>query len=65
MFVFEFGFAFRTGPGTLARALIDNPEIQTFRLLEKKRVKLEGDELDQYMKLKLKEHKAKIKEELM
>ncbi|RXG68189.1 putative cleavage and polyadenylation specificity factor subunit 2 [Armadillidium vulgare] len=55
----------RTGPGTLARVLIDNPEIQTFRLVEKKRVKLEGDELDQYMKMKLKEHKARIKEELM
>ena len=73
LFTFEFlllvvlrlSFFIRTGPGTLGRVLIDNPAVQTFRLLEKRRVRLEGEELDEFMKTKLKEHKVKIKEELM
>ncbi|ROT74637.1 probable cleavage and polyadenylation specificity factor subunit 2 [Penaeus vannamei] len=45
----------RTGPDTLARRLIDNPQIRTFKLLEKRRMKLEGSELDEHYRMKREE----------
>lgn len=38
-----------TGEGTLARRLIDNPTLGSFKLLEKRRVLLEGEELEEHM----------------
>lgn len=56
----------RTGPDTLARRLIDNPSIRTFKLLEKRRVKLEGAELDEYYRQQREkeqhEHRIKMEE---
>lgn len=46
---------YRTGPDTLARRLIDNPQIRTFKLLEKRRMKLEGSELDEHYRMKREE----------
>ncbi|KAK4320479.1 hypothetical protein Pmani_008645 [Petrolisthes manimaculis] len=56
----------RTGPDTLARRLIDNPQIRTFKLLEKRRVKLEGVELDEHYRQKRAEQQQqlRIKEEV-
>lgn len=48
---------YRTTPGTLARYLIDHPEEKMLDLEVKKRVKLEGKELDEYLE------KEKIKKE--
>ncbi|XP_072302391.1 cleavage and polyadenylation specificity factor subunit 2 [Eucyclogobius newberryi] len=48
---------YRTTPGTLARYLIDHPEEKMMDLEVKKRVKLEGKELDEYLE------KEKIKKE--
>lgn len=48
---------YRTTPGTLARYLIDHPEEKMLDLEVKKRVKLEGRELDDYLE------KEKIKKE--
>ncbi|XP_033846631.1 cleavage and polyadenylation specificity factor subunit 2 [Periophthalmus magnuspinnatus] len=48
---------YRTTPGTLARYLIDHPEEKMLDLEVKKRVKLEGRELDEYLE------KEKIKKE--
>ncbi|XP_045595485.1 probable cleavage and polyadenylation specificity factor subunit 2 [Procambarus clarkii] len=45
----------RTGPDTLARRLIENPHIKTFKLLEKRRMKLEGPELDDHYRQKREE----------
>ncbi|KAK8734330.1 hypothetical protein OTU49_006128, partial [Cherax quadricarinatus] len=45
----------RTGPDTLARRLIENPHIRTFKLLEKRRMKLEGPELDEHYRQKREE----------
>ncbi|KAK3802172.1 hypothetical protein RRG08_050058 [Elysia crispata] len=42
----------RTSPGTLARWLIDNPQDHVVRLEIKRRVKLEGAELEEYLKKK-------------
>jgi len=39
----------RTSPGTLARDLIDNGGDRLISLVIKKRVKLEGAELDEYL----------------
>ncbi|KAG7164338.1 cleavage and polyadenylation specificity factor subunit 2-like [Homarus americanus] len=56
----------RTGPDTLARRLIDNPQIRTFKLLEKRRMKLEGPELDEHYRQKREEeqqqHRIKMEE---
>lgn len=43
-------FMFRTSPGTLARDLIDNGGNRTLELLVKRRVKLEGAELEEYQR---------------
>lgn len=40
----------RTSPGTLARWLIDNPENKTVTMDIRRRVKLEGAELDDYLR---------------
>ncbi|XP_071526675.1 probable cleavage and polyadenylation specificity factor subunit 2 isoform X2 [Panulirus ornatus] len=55
----------RTGPDTLARRLIDNPLIRTFKLLEKRRMKLEGPELDEHYRQKREEEQQqqRIKKE--
>ncbi|XP_021378418.1 cleavage and polyadenylation specificity factor subunit 2-like [Mizuhopecten yessoensis] len=42
----------RTSPGTLARQLIDNPENKTVTMEIRRRIKLEGGELDDYLKKK-------------
>lgn len=47
---------FRTSPGTLARDLIDNGGNRTIDLVVKRRVKLEGDELEEYEKKKKEKH---------
>ncbi|XP_013384817.1 cleavage and polyadenylation specificity factor subunit 2 [Lingula anatina] len=47
----------RTSPGTLARRLIDNPSQKSLLLEVRKRVKLEGIELEEYLK-KEKEREA-------
>ncbi|CAL4082920.1 unnamed protein product [Meganyctiphanes norvegica] len=56
----------RTGPDTLSRRLIDNPQIKTFKLLEKRRVRLEGAELDEHIRQRREEellqHKIKMEE---
>ncbi|CAL1527611.1 unnamed protein product, partial [Lymnaea stagnalis] len=55
----------RTSPGTLARWLIDNPQDHVVRLEIKRRVKLEGAELDEYIKRKQEkeQEEARIKDE--
>ncbi|XP_055880577.1 cleavage and polyadenylation specificity factor subunit 2-like isoform X2 [Biomphalaria glabrata] len=55
----------RTSPGTLARWLMDNPQDHVVRLEIKRRIKLEGTELEEYMKKKLeKEQEAsRLKDE--
>ncbi|XP_027895378.1 cleavage and polyadenylation specificity factor subunit 2 [Xiphophorus couchianus] len=51
---------YRTTPGTLARYLIDNPGEKMLDLEVRKRVKLEGKELDEYLeKEKIKKEAAK------
>ena len=47
----------RTGEGTLARRLIDNPNIGAYKLVEKRRVVLEGEELEEHQAL-VRQHKA-------
>uniref|UniRef100_UPI00358E8751 cleavage and polyadenylation specificity factor subunit 2 n=1 Tax=Myxine glutinosa TaxID=7769 RepID=UPI00358E8751 len=42
-------FTCRTSPGTLARKLIDNPTLRRVPLEVKKRVKLEGKELEEHL----------------
>ncbi|CAG2225956.1 CFT2 [Mytilus edulis] len=42
----------RTSPGTLARYLIENPQNRTVTMEIRRRVKLEGAELDEFMKKK-------------
>ncbi|KAK8393691.1 hypothetical protein O3P69_006784 [Scylla paramamosain] len=56
----------RTGPDSLARRLIDNPQIRTFKLLEKRRVRLEGPELDEHYRQKREQQQQqqRIKEEV-
>lgn len=61
-------FTTRTSPGTLSRHLIDNPRVSAVDMEVRKRVKLEGAELDAYY-LKLREEreatkKAEIKDEV-
>ena len=46
-------FTQRTGQGTLARLLIDRPETKAVAIDVKKRVPLEGAELDQYLTKKV------------
>jgi hypothetical protein len=41
----------RTSPGTLARDLIDNGGDRTIEMVIKKRIRLEGSELEEYMQL--------------
>ncbi|XP_059147975.1 cleavage and polyadenylation specificity factor subunit 2-like [Physella acuta] len=55
----------RTSPGTLARWLIDNPQDHVVRLEIKRRVKLEGAELDEYFKRKQEKEleESRIKDE--
>uniref|UniRef100_A0A663M645 Cleavage and polyadenylation specificity factor subunit 2 n=1 Tax=Athene cunicularia TaxID=194338 RepID=A0A663M645_ATHCN len=51
---------YRTTPGTLARFLIDNPSEKVIDIELRKRVKLEGKELEEYLeKEKLKKEAAK------
>ena len=51
---------YRTTPGTLARFLIDNPTEKVTEIELRKRVKLEGKELEEYVeKEKLKKEAAK------
>ncbi|KAL3183684.1 hypothetical protein MRX96_033775 [Rhipicephalus microplus] len=40
----------RSAPGTLARQLIENPHQQSLTITVKKRVRLEGSELEEYMR---------------
>lgn len=47
----------RTGEGTLARRLIDNPNLGAFKLVEKRRVPLEGEELQEHLAT-LRQHRA-------
>ncbi|XP_008395681.1 cleavage and polyadenylation specificity factor subunit 2 [Poecilia reticulata] len=55
---------YRTTPGTLARYLIDNPGEKMLDLEVRKRVKLEGKELDEYVeKEKVKKEAAKKMEQ--
>ncbi|XP_076039081.1 cleavage and polyadenylation specificity factor subunit 2 [Oratosquilla oratoria] len=54
----------RTGPDTLARSLIDNPQVRTYKLLEKRRVRLEGQELEEYNRAQ-REKMQRIKQEEM
>ncbi|BFZ11972.1 hypothetical protein BsWGS_15011 [Bradybaena similaris] len=55
----------RTSPGTLARWLIDNPQDHVVRLEIKRRVKLEGPELEEYVKKKQEkeQEESRIKDE--
>lgn len=55
----------RTSPGTLARWLIDNPQDHVVRLEIKRRVKLEGAELEDYLKKKQEkeQEETRIKDE--
>ncbi|MEE6494366.1 hypothetical protein FKM82_017112 [Ascaphus truei] len=56
---------YRTSPGTLARFLIDNPTEKVIDIELRKRVKLEGKELEEYVeKEKLKKEAAKKLEQL-
>lgn len=48
-------FTTRTSPGTLARDLIDNGGNRTIELEVKRRVKLEGAELEEYNRLREKQ----------
>ncbi|CAN8022745.1 unnamed protein product [Ixodes persulcatus] len=58
----------RTAPGTLARQLVENPHQQTLTIKVKKRVRLEGSELEEYMRrekeLAAARHKAERDTEL-
>uniref|UniRef100_A0A023GLI5 Cleavage and polyadenylation specificity factor subunit 2 n=1 Tax=Amblyomma triste TaxID=251400 RepID=A0A023GLI5_AMBTT len=58
----------RTAPGTLARQLIENPHQQALTITMKKRVRLEGSELEEYMRkekeLAAARHKAERDTEL-
>ncbi|KAF2359510.1 Zn-dependent metallo-hydrolase RNA specificity domain [Trinorchestia longiramus] len=47
----------RTGEGTLARRLIDNPNVRMFKLMEKRRVILDGDELEEHLAM-LRQHRV-------
>ncbi|XP_018013297.1 probable cleavage and polyadenylation specificity factor subunit 2 [Hyalella azteca] len=47
----------RTGEGTLARRLIDNPNLRVFKLMEKRRVILEGEELEEHLAM-LRQHRV-------
>lgn len=55
-------FVFRTSPGTLARDLVDNGGNRTIDLLVKRRVKLEGTELEEYEREKEKLENTTTKE---
>lgn len=55
----------RTSPRTLARWLIDHPENKTVTLEVRRRMRLEGAELEEYMRKKQAEADAKKKEEAM
>ena len=52
-----FNFPPRTGEGTLARRLIENPSVRAFKLVEKKRVVLQGEELEEHLAM-LRQHRA-------
>lgn len=58
----------RSAPGTLARQLIENPHQQSLTITVKKRVRLEGSELEEYMRkekeLAAARHKAERDTEL-
>uniref|UniRef100_A0A1E1XGR2 Cleavage and polyadenylation specificity factor subunit 2 n=1 Tax=Amblyomma aureolatum TaxID=187763 RepID=A0A1E1XGR2_9ACAR len=58
----------RSAPGTLARQLIENPHQQSLTITMKKRVRLEGSELEEYMRkekeLAAARHKAERDTEL-
>ncbi|CAM9498245.1 unnamed protein product [Lampetra fluviatilis] len=57
-------FTARTMPGTLARTLIEKPGLRRAELEIRKRVKLEGKELEEYMeKDKIKKEEAKKQEQ--
>ena len=49
----------------MARRLIDNPSLRAFKLVEKKRVVLQGEELEEHLAM-LRQHKAmeRMKEQL-
>ena len=47
-------FTQRTGQGTLAKLLIDRPETKAVAIDVKKRVFLEGEELEQYLEKQVK-----------
>lgn len=54
----------RTSPGTLSRWLIDHPKDKTVTVEMRRRVKLEGSELDDYVKKKQeKEAEERVKQE--
>ncbi|XP_035684217.1 cleavage and polyadenylation specificity factor subunit 2-like [Branchiostoma floridae] len=53
----------RPGPGTLGRMLIDNPKMKTFTLQARKRVRLEGPELEEYLQEEKKEKEEKKRRE--
>ena len=55
----------RTPPGTLARKLIDSPSLTSIMLEMKKRINLQGAELDEFERQREAEkaEKAKIKQE--
>ncbi|KAK2191746.1 hypothetical protein NP493_46g01059 [Ridgeia piscesae] len=40
----------RTSPGTLSRQLMDNPGLQKLKIEMKRRVRLEGAELEEYLR---------------
>lgn len=54
----------RTAPGTLARDLVENGGNRNITLEVKKRVKLEGQELEEYLK-KEKHRKEQLRQEQM
>uniref|UniRef100_A0A8C4QU89 Cleavage and polyadenylation specificity factor subunit 2 n=1 Tax=Eptatretus burgeri TaxID=7764 RepID=A0A8C4QU89_EPTBU len=57
-------FTCRTSPGTLARKLIDNPTLRRVQLEVKKRVKLEGKELEEHLgRERVKKEEAKKQEQ--
>ncbi|CAH1261607.1 CPSF2 [Branchiostoma lanceolatum] len=53
----------RPGPGTLGRMLIENPKMKTFTLQARKRVRLEGPELEEYLQEEKKEKEEKKRRE--
>ena len=55
-------FTTRTSPGTLARILIDNPRKNSVVLEVRKRVKLEGDELEAYNAAKAERESIQMQE---